>query len=364
MTARKLWQVCTTHFSILFKQAVFALALFAASISMLNIGQNGILKAAIAQEAMRDSATVIMYHRFGESRYPSTNVTLEQFDAHLAHLKNGDYTVLPLPQIIETLKNGELLPDRTVAITVDDAYRSVLDHAWPRLKEAGFPFTLFVATSPIDRELNSYMSWDDLRFLQEQGVTIGSQTHTHPHMHRLSEDEVRKELELSNQRFLEELGFRPELFAYPYGEYSSFVIDIVKETGFTTAFGQNSGIMHAQSDFFELPRFAFNENYGTIDRLKLAVDGLPLKVTDITPTDMVIQENPPIYGFTLSEEMQPVSQLRCFASSYGKLEVTILGTRAEIRAPGPLPSPRSRINCTMPAADQRWRWFGRQFLTR
>ena len=45
--------------------------------------------------------------------------------------------------------------------------------------------------------------------------------------------------------------------------------------GFTTAFGQNSGIMHADSDFFELPRFAFNETYGTLSRLKLAVDGLP-----------------------------------------------------------------------------------------
>ena len=316
-----------------------------------------------AQEVMRDSATIIMYHRFGESRYPSTNVTLEQFDTHLEHLKNGGYTVLPLPQIINTLRAGELLPDKTVAITIDDAYRSVLEHAWPRLRDAGFPFTLFVATSPIDRELRSYMSWDDLRFLQEQGVTIGSQSHTHPHMHRLSDEQVRNELETSNQRFIEELGFRPELFAYPYGEYSNFVIDIVREMGFTTAFGQNSGIMHADSDFFELPRFAFNETYGTLSRLKLAVDGLPLKVTDLTPSDMVISQNPPIYGFTLDADMQPASQLRCFASSYGKLEVVLLGSRVEVRTPGPLPSPRSRINCTMPAADNRWRWFGRQFLT-
>ena len=322
------------------------------------------IRTSYAQDVMRDSATILMYHRFGESRYPSTNVTLEQFDAHLAYLKQGNYTVLPLPTIIETLRRGELLPDRTVAITIDDAYQSVLDHAWPRLEQAGFPFTLFVATSPIDRELRSYMSWDDLRFLQEKGVTIGSQTHTHPHMHRLTPEQIKEELDTSNQRFLEELGLRPELFAYPYGEYSSFVIEGVKEAGFTTAFGQNSGIMHAQSDFFELPRFAFNENYSTIERLRLAIDGLPLKVSDITPTDMVITENPPIYGFTLHEDMQPSSQLRCFASSYGKLDVTLLGTRVEIRAPGPLPSPRSRINCTMPAADQRWRWFGRQFLTR
>ena len=322
------------------------------------------ISPAEAEEEMRDSATVLMYHRFGESRYPSTNISIEQFEAHLAHLAGGNYTVLKLDDIIVRLRAGELLPDRTVAITIDDAYLSVYTEAWPRLTEAGFPFTLFVASSPIDRELSGYMSWEQIRELQSSGVTIGSQTHTHPHMHRLSDEEVRAEISTSNGRFIEELGLRPELFAYPYGEYSQFVIDAVKDAGFRAAFGQNSGIMHSADDQFQLPRFAFNEAYGTIDRLKLAVDGLPLKVHDLTPEDMVLTTNPPLYGFTVSEEMSPVSQLRCFSNNHGKLDVTMLGMRAEIRAPGPLTEPRARINCTMPAVDGRWRWFGRQFLTR
>ena len=322
------------------------------------------ISPAEAEDEMRDSATVLMYHRFGESRYPSTNISIEQFEAHLAHLAAGNYTVLKLDDIIVRLRAGELLPDRTVAITIDDAYLSVYTEAWPRLTEAGFPFTLFVASSPIDRELSGYMSWEQIRELQSSGVTIGSQTHTHPHMHRLSDEEVRAEISTSNGRFIEELGLRPELFAYPYGEYSQFVIDAVKDAGFRAAFGQNSGIMHSADDQFQLPRFAFNEAYGTIDRLKLAVDGLPLKVHDLTPEDMVLTTNPPLYGFTVSEEMSPVSQLRCFSNNHGKLDVTMLGMRAEIRAPGPLTEPRARINCTMPAVDGRWRWFGRQFLTR
>ena len=322
------------------------------------------ISPAEAEDEMRDSATVLMYHRFGESRYPSTNISIEQFEAHLAHLAAGNYTVLKLDDIIVRLRAGELLPDRTVAITIDDAYLSVYTEAWPRLTEAGFPFTLFVASSPIDRELSGYMSWEQIRELQSSGVTIGSQTHTHPHMHRLGDEEVRAEISTSNGRFIEELGLRPELFAYPYGEYSQFVIDAVKDAGFRAAFGQNSGIMHSADDQFQLPRFAFNEAYGTIDRLKLAVDGLPLKVHDLTPEDMVLTTNPPLYGFTVSEEMSPVSQLRCFSNNHGKLDVTMLGMRAEIRAPGPLTEPRARINCTMPAVDGRWRWFGRQFLTR
>ncbi len=317
---------------------------------------------ASALSVMRDSATIIMYHRFGENSYPSTNIRLEQFEAHLALLTSGAYNILPVPEIVAALQAGRSLPDRTIGITVDDAYMSVYEQAWPRLRALNIPFTLFVATQPIDRQQRGYMSWDQIRELQLAGVTIGSQTHSHPHLHTLSAEDVSAELEISNQRFLHELGIRPQLFAYPFGEYSSFVIESVKEAGFLAAFGQNSGIMHGGDNFFELPRFALNENYGTLSRLELAVNGLPLKITDLTPEDMVLTQNPPLYGFTLHQDMTPSSQLRCFASGYGKVDVTMLGRRAEVRLPGPFETGRSRINCTMPAGDNRWRWFGRQFL--
>jgi len=61
--------------------------------------------------------------------------------------------------------------------------------------------------------------------------------------------------------------------------------------------------------------------------------------------------------------MLPANQLRCFASGYGQVEVTLLGQRAEVRLPGSMKGPRFRINCTLPGDDGRWRWFGRQFLT-
>ena len=311
-----------------------------------------------------DYATIIMYHRFGESKYPATNIQLDQFEAHLAYLAEGGFTVLPVPEIIQTLADGGDLPDRTVGITIDDAYLSVYTEAWPLLQAYNFPVTLFIATDPIDRNYGDYMSWDQLRELQQMGVSMGSQTKSHPHMHRLTSDEVIDELQLSNERFIEELGLRPELFAYPYGEYSLDVIEAVKQAGFTAAFGQNSGIMHSEDLWFELPRFAFNEAYGTLDRLKLAVNGLPLRVSDITPANMVLSENPPLYGFTIAESIMPARQLRCFASGYGKVEVTQLGRRAEVRVPGALNGPRARINCTMPAGEGRWRWLGRQFLTR
>ena len=311
-----------------------------------------------------DYATVLMYHRFGESKYPSTNIRIEQFEAHLNMLSNGDYTVWPLDKIVDHLQQGLNLPDKTVAITIDDAYLSVFTEARPRLAAYNFPYTVFVATQPVDRGQRGYMSWDQIRTLQDEGVQIGSQTRSHPHMHKISIKDAKNELKVSNDRFLIEIGQRPKLFAYPYGEYNLDVIELVKQAGFDSAFGQNSGIAHGYNGFFELPRFAMNEQYGTIDRLQLAINGLPLKVNQIVPEDVVLNDNnnPPNYGFTLAPDIANDRQLRCFNSTYGKLEVNILGPRAEIRLPGPLAQGRARINCTMPGGDGRWRWFGRQFL--
>ena len=324
---------------------------------------SAILLGHAARGFAADHATVLMYHRFGEDSYPSTNVTLAQFEEHLEVRASGPYTVLPLEDIVARLQSGQPLPDRTVAITIDDAYLSVYEEAFPRLKARGFPATLFVATRPVDRGLRAYMSWDQLREWQAAGYGIGSQTQTHPHMHRQSVEANEEELRVSNERFLAELGMRPTLFAYPYGEYNLDVIDLVKDTGFEAAFGQNSGVAHGYNGFFELPRFAMNEQYGNRERLELAINGLPLKVNQLVPEDVVLAENPPLYGFTLSEDMDQERQLRCFNSKYGKLEVAIIGRRAEIRMPGPLVGKRSRVNCTMPGPENRWRWFGRQFLT-
>ena len=321
--------------------------------------------AGLAAHAAKaaDHATILMYHRFGEADYPSTNVTIAQFEEHLEVLASGAYSVLPLEDIVASLQAGEALPDRTVAITIDDAYLSVYEEALPRLKAYGFHATLFVATRPVDRNLRAYMSWDQLREWQAAGFGIGSQTQTHPHMHRLSLDANRDELRISNERFLAELGIRPSLFAYPYGEYNLEVVQLVQDTGFDAAFGQNSGVAHGYNGFYELPRFAMNEQYGNRERRELAINGLPLKVSEIVPEDVVLTQNPPLYGFTLAPDMDQERQLRCFNSKYGKLDVSIIGRRAEIRMPGPLVGKRARVNCTMPGSPGRWRWFGRQFLT-
>lgn len=310
------------------------------------------------------SAVVVMYHRFGESVHPSTNIRLEQFEAHLEELAKPPYTVLPLPEIIARLRAKQPLPDRTVGISIDDAFLSVYREAFPRLKKAGLPFTLFVATDPVDRGIGGYMSWDQIRELKKAGATIGSQTHTHLHMASSSVARNEADLEKSNARFQAELGEVPQIIAYPYGEYSLAVGKTAKDAGFTAGFGQHSGVLHPNADMSYLPRFAMNENFGGVSRFRLAVNALPLNVSDVSPRDplLALDNNPPILGFTVhGEAAKGLSRLACYASGQGKARMERLGARVEVRLENAFAGGRARINCTMPTRSGRWRWYGLQF---
>ena len=315
-----------------------------------------------------------MYHRFGESKYPSTSIKLEQFEAHLAELKSGGYNVMALPEIIKSLQKGTAMPDKTIGITIDDAYLSVYNNAWPRLKKLGLPFTLFVATDPIDQNIHGYMSWSQIRELSENGVTIGSQTASHLHMTTADPYTNKRELEKSNIRFKKELGVRPNLIAYPYGEASQSVLKLVKDFGFVAGFGQHSGVAAKTPDMFYLPRFALNENYGDIKRFKLAAEAQALNTGDLSPSDPLIDtkdDNPPAFGFTISGDAdltRNLNKLECYASHEGRLSLTTLGggngqTRIEIRMKKKLPKGRTRLNCTLPTEEDRWYWFGHQFIS-
>lgn len=319
--------------------------------------------AAPAVAVEPPSAVIIMYHRFGEDRYPSTNVSLEQFEAHLKEMQSGKYHVLPVPQILAALRHGETLPERTIGLTIDDAYLSVYREAWPRLRDAGLPVTLFVATEPVDEATPDYMSWAQIRDMAEGGVTIGSQTVSHLHMAKADDAANRQELARSNARFLAELGRKPDLFAYPYGESSLAVQRVVREAGFVAAFGQHSGAIGNTDNMFDLPRFAMNEHYGDLDRFRLAANALPLPAVDVTPADPLVGDpNPPPMGFTLARPIGGTERLACYASHTGQAEVQRLGDRRiEVRVTAAFPKGRTRVNCTMPTAEGRWRWFGRQF---
>lgn len=310
------------------------------------------------------AAAIIMYHRFGEDRYPSTNIRIEQLEAHIRELRDGPYSVLLLPEIVDAWQRGTPLPDRAVAITVDDAYASFAAEGWPRFRAAGLPVTLFVATEAVDQDLGGVLSWDELRRLRDDGVTIGHHSHTHLHMPTRYPESVESDLVAATRLFEAELGERPRLFAYPYGEFGGTERSVVERQGFDAAFGQQSGTAHAGMDRLTLPRYALNESYGAPDRFRLVVNALPLPVADVDPIDPILTSaGPPQLAFSVMESVGSLDRLSCFASGQGRVEATVAPTgRVTVLPVDAFPKGRSRINCTLPTDSGRWRWFGVQFL--
>lgn len=324
--------------------------------------------AAAAQPPADSAAAILMYHRFGENALPSTSIRLEQLDAHITELVEGGYTVLPLPEIVAALHAGRPLPPRTVAITVDDAYASFVAEGWPRFRRAGLPVTWFVNTEPVEKGYAGAPTWDDIRRLRDEGVTIGAHSHAHPSLPALGADARAADLEHSLAVFERELGTRPALFAYPYGEADADTMALVEKLGFTVAFGQHSGVAWAGDDRWYLPRFAMNENYGAFDRFRRVVNALPLPATDVAPADPTLRgtANPPTFAFTVTDPALRLDRLACYGPD-GALAPRIDGRRVEVPLVKALPAGRTRVNCTLPGpagADGavRWHWRGTLFL--
>ncbi len=323
-----------------------------------------ILGCYVPQAVAAESAVILMYHRFGESQFPSTNIRLEQLDAHIQELKSGSFTVLPVVEIVSKIKRGIPLPDRTVGITVDDGFKSVYQEAWPRFKKANLPFTIFVSTDPFDENRASYLTWDEVREMKAAGVDFGAHTASHLHMTAATPAKNEAEIKKSNTRLATELSKTPTLFAYPFGEAGTEVIKTARIGGYAFSFGQHSGVVHPKSDFNYLPRFAMNENFGSPERFELIINTLPFPVTDFTPKDTKIGPvNPPNVGFTAAPGLKNLSKITCYVSGEGRVPVTLLGTnRIEIRASKPFSMGRTRLNCTLLGAPGRWHWLGTLFV--
>lgn len=316
----------------------------------------------------RNAAVILVYQRIGEDLYPATNLNTEQFNAHIEELTSEDYNIASMKEVASALQNNNRLPDKTVVITFDGAYKSALKNAIPLLLQKNIPFTVFFSPGQADGNTPDYMNWGDLKRLSKNSlVTLGLHTQDYTRLADQPIAEIHRQINTGLARYREEIKSDPQYFAYPFGEYSKTYRDIIANTGFQIAFGQQSGVAYAGSDLMALPRFTMTESYGDNDRFQMAAGALPLPVTDITPDDPhLTTTNPPGFGFTVDESLAgKLSQLSCYISGQGKMEIEIVGkTHVELRVKDSIASNRARLNCTLPGPkpkagdDQRWRWFG------
>ncbi len=311
--------------------------------------------------------SVFMYHRFGENKYPSTNVTEEQFLSHINYVISNEIKILKLEQIIEMLDRNEKFNDKAIAFSVDDAYSSFYNIAWPVFRDNKIPVTLFISTDIIDKNTTGYMTWAEIKQFVDEGGSLGQHTSTHLHMPLNNVGDIKRDILDSHRSWIKNIGFIPKLFAYPYGETSNEVVGILKEFDISHAFGQHSGVISSFDNRYYLPRFSLNERFGEKDRFEFAVNAYSLDVINFLPLDMFLSnDKKPSIEFSIIQNLKGNS-IDCFSNPGGEWNkqeiINIKKDRVQIKLNEAYLKGRARLNCTT-KVDDKWYWFGYQFLVK
>jgi len=171
-----------------------------------------------SSHALENDCVLLVYHRFSDDGPKSTSTSPEIFKQHLEYLKNNDYSVLPLKNVISSLQSKESLPSNCISLTADDGFLSIYTEAFPLLVEYQFPMSVFVSTNPIDKKYASMMTWSQLR---EMAPLVDIYNHSVNHLHLVNQSAqiIEDEILSAQERIATEMSTNDKFFAYPYGEF-------------------------------------------------------------------------------------------------------------------------------------------------
>ena len=121
----------------------------------------------------------LMYHRFDENKYPSTNIQMDIFKEQISIINTLIYKFYD-PQRLQ--KNFNIPKNKKeILITIDDAFLSFYKIAWPYLKKKKIPFILFVSTEAVGK--TGYMSWEQIQEIEKEPYAyIGNHSHSHDYL--------------------------------------------------------------------------------------------------------------------------------------------------------------------------------------
>ena len=164
--------------------------------------------------------TVLIYHRVGGGSPDERDLAAADFEAQIDELAGHD--VLSLDDALDRLERGDMSP--SVVLTFDDGFRDMYENAWPRLREAAMPSTLYLATAFVGGTMHwdgstakaagPALTWAQIEEMTSSGlVTVGAHTHNHVRPERLTVEELEK----CDAAIASRLGTSPRHFTYPWG---------------------------------------------------------------------------------------------------------------------------------------------------
>ena len=234
-----------------------------------------------------NSAVILLYHRFGESNYPSTNTALSTFKNQMNYLKVNGYNVIKLSKLCSMVKLHKKIAGNDVAITIDDGYRSTLK-AVKVLKRHHFPATIFLYTDAYNGGWPAFLSWKDInQIIKDPLFDIGNHTAAHSRLDEMTKTQIVDQIDSARKSIKEHTGKYTSLFAYPYGDYNEATVSLIKKFDFDCVFSQDVGAVDGQTDPYLIPRIAMTGIDIRLKRFIRKLNILPLHLKSFSPKEKI-----------------------------------------------------------------------------
>ncbi len=200
---------------------------------------------------------IFVYHRFDDNRYPTTNISTKKLRQEFNYLKKHNYKVVRIIDIVNKIRANEKVPDKWVAFSIDDGFKSFYTHGLSVFREFHYPFTLFIAVKYTEKNYKDYVSWKQLKKIAQYG-SIEFHSYGHGHFGEMSNKQIKEDMDRGLALMKKHLNYEPNLFVYPYGEYDSRVKKVLEPYNFKAVFNQNIGAIHGGtcSNVYDIDRSA------------------------------------------------------------------------------------------------------------
>lgn len=184
---------------------------------------------------------VLMYHKIGDDKDNDAVIREDLFREQMKFLKDNGYNPLTMDQLYDYVVNGAAVPEKPVVLTFDDGYADTYSIVYPIMKEYGFAATVFINPGDVGTRL----TWDQIREMHKNGITISNHGFQHIEMGQLSEAKQIENITKAQEALAKEVGIKDNpWFCYPYGDKNEFTDAATKKAGIKMSMAMKSGWAH------------------------------------------------------------------------------------------------------------------------
>lgn len=209
---------------------------------------------------------ILTYHHID---YKDNVMTVEpdDFEQQLQYLQNEGYTSITLDELASYLRGEGELPAKPIIISFDDGYEDNHRIAVPLLRKHGFTAIIFVVSDDVGKP--GYLTWDQMKAVQERAINIGSHTMTHPDLTKLDAQGLDMEFRFSKMAMEKGLGTSVDYMAYPFGRLNKQVLAAAEAAGYKGALSSNNGVNVKGDNMYALRRIVINPSIFGLWEFKL-----------------------------------------------------------------------------------------------